>query len=271
VPLREEDLLYPEEGDHVVNNPPHFRDAAYLHGALDTFYSADVSVVVLGDCRVDWAAGGVRPLGPDVTVLFDVRQWLEQGTFQVAEEGGRPVLVIEVTSPNTWKNDVGPKIDLYYRAGVQRYVIVDRGPRGEDPAQLVGYLRGSDWWERMEADAQGRFSLEPVPLLIGLENDRPWLYDTRTGERLLDRTELTQAREEAETRARDEALARAEAEARVRDEALARAEAEARVRDEALARAEAEARAQAEAQSRTALEERLRQLEEELRRQTGRP
>lgn len=148
VPLRKEDLLYPEEEDFVVQKPPHSRDSIYLATALDTFYAADGSVVVLFDCRVDWGGvGGVRPLGPDVTVLFDVHEWREQGTFRIAEEGGRPVLVIEVSSPNTWVNDVGPKIDLYYRAGVQRYVIVDRGPKGEDPVQLTGYERGPDWWD----------------------------------------------------------------------------------------------------------------------------
>ena len=248
VPLRKEDLLYPEEEDFVVQKPPHSRDSIYLATALDTFYAADGSVVVLFDCRVDWGGvGGVRPLGPDVTVLFDVHEWREQGTFRIAEEGGRPVLVIEVSSPNTWVNDVGPKIDLYYRAGVQRYVIVDRGPKGEDPVQLTGYERGPDWWERLLPDAQGRLSLAPLPLLIGVEDDRPWVYDARSGERLLGHTELVQARAE---------------------EAQARAAAEARAREETLARAAAETRAREEAQARAALEERLRQLEEELRRRS---
>src|SRR5437870_5412741 len=84
------------------------------------------TVVVLGDCRVDWGVLGLRPLGPDVLVLFGVRYWLQRGTFRVAEEGGKPIIALEITSPSTHDHDIFNKPDLYYRAGVQLYVIVDR-------------------------------------------------------------------------------------------------------------------------------------------------
>lgn len=251
IPLREEDLLYPEEGDYVVQKPPHSRDATYFHGALKSFQARQPGVVVLLDCRVDWGPRGVRPLGPDVTVLFDVREWLQKGTFQIAEEGGSPVLAIEVTSPNTWKNDVGPKIDLFFRAGVEGYLIVDHGPNGEGPTQLLVFRRGPEWWERLMPDDQGRLSLAPLPLLVGLENGRPWLYEAQTGKRLPEWEELNEALTE-------EAQARAAAEARAREEAQARAEAEVKAR-------EAEAKVREETQARAALEERLRQLEAQLR------
>lgn len=61
VPLREEDLLYPEEEDFVIQKPPHQRDAHYLFGTLKAFYARQPSVVVLGDCRVDWGPAGSRP------------------------------------------------------------------------------------------------------------------------------------------------------------------------------------------------------------------
>jgi hypothetical protein len=292
VPLSKEDLLYPEEDDFVVQRPPHLRDFEYCHGTLEVHYADRPDVVVLGDCRVDWGVAGVRPLGPDILVLFDVREWLQRGTFRIAEEGGRPVLVMEIASPSTRDNDLGPKIDLYYRVGVSRYVIVDRGPEGEDPVQITGYQWTPQGWEKLTPAAQGRLSLAPVPLLLGVEDGRPWLYDAATGARLLDRLEESQAREQAEARAEAEERARAEAEERARAEAEAReAEAEARARAEAEARMaeeraraeaegraqaeerarEAEARARAEAEDRAALEERLRELEEQLRRRNEQP
>jgi Putative restriction endonuclease len=105
--LRKEDLLYPEEGDVVVQKPPHFRDLEYCHINLRAWYRDDPSVVVLGDCRIDFGAAGVQPLGPDIVTLFGVREWLQEGTFRVAVEGGRPVVVIEITSPSTQDSDGG--------------------------------------------------------------------------------------------------------------------------------------------------------------------
>jgi Uma2 family endonuclease len=264
VPLTLEDLLYPEEDDFVVQKPPHFRDVVYFHGALETYYAGQPGVVVLGDCRVDWGVAGVRPLGPDILVLFDVNQWFQRGTFRIAEEGGRPVLVLEVASPSTRVHDLGAKIDLYYQAGVERYVLVDRGPQGKDPVRLKGYQRGPQGWLEVPPDAQGRLSLAPVGLLLGIEDDRPWLYDAATGQRLPDRSELAQARADAEAKAREEAQARADAEVKARDAEAKARDAEAKARD-------AEAKARDEAQARAALEKQLRELEDQLHRQRGQP
>lgn len=234
VPLSLDDLLYPEEGDSVVQEPLHLRDFLYCHSTLEACYAAQPGVVVLGDCRVDWGVAGVRPLGPDIVVFFDVQQWLRRGTFHLAEEGGRPVLVVEVASPSTRGHDLGIKFDLYHRVGVSKYVIVDRGPQGDAPVRLLGYQRNSTGWDPLPVDAQGRLDLAPVGLLLGLEADQLWLYDAVTGAREPDRTEWRQALLDAEARAHD-----------------------------------AEARAQAEAQARAALEERLRVVEAQLRRQQG--
>jgi colicin import membrane protein len=251
VPLTEEDLLYPEEGDFAVNPPAHLVDLEYCHISLTSLYVGNPSVVVLGDCRVDYGVEGVRPLGPDILVIFDVGEWLRRGTFRFAEEGGRPVLVIEICSPGSRDNDLERKVDLYYRVGVQKYVIVDRGPDGDGPIELTGYQRGRKKWKPLRLDEHGRFDLSPVPLWLGEEEGRVWLYD-KTGRRLPDPVELGTALAEAERKKQQEAKARKKAERKTR-------EAEAKAR-------EAEARARAEAESRAALEQRLRELEEELRR-----
>jgi colicin import membrane protein len=258
VPLTEEDLLFPEEGDFVVDNPAHQLDLDYCHVNLRSLYLDDPTVVVLCDCRVDYGVEGVRPLGPDILVLFGVREWLRRGTFHLAEEGGRPILVIEICSPSTRGNDIGIKVDLYYRVGVQKYVIVDRGPEGDGPPQLRGRQRGRKNWRPLPLDEQGRLDLSPVPLWLGVEDDQVWLYD-ETGRRLPDPATLRKALAEAEENVQRETKAREKAERKARG-------AKAKVRQEAAARAEAEARARAEAEARAALEQRLRELEEQLRR-----
>jgi Uma2 family endonuclease len=262
IPLTRDDLLYPEEGDFVVQEPWHTQDFTYCYSALTAWFAAQSNVVVLGDCRVDWGVPGIRPLGPDIVVLYEVPHWLRQATFHLAGEGGTPVLVVEIASPSTRDNDLGIKRAFYYQAGVQKYIIVDRGPEGEDPVRLLGYQRGPTDWLPLPPDAQGRLELAPVGLSMGIEDDRPWFYDAVTGVREPDRPEWRQTLAEARDRAQDAEVRAQDAEVRAQD-------AEVRAQDAATRATRAEARAQAEAQARMALEARVRALEEQLQRQTG--
>jgi len=224
-----------------VHQLSHDRDLDYSGDVLKACSSRDRSVVVLRDGRVDWGIPGVPALVPDITVLFGVLRWFKLLTFHIQEEGGWPILAMAITSPSTYENDFGRKKDLYYQAGVQRYLIIDRRPRGNDPVSLDGLDHGPTVWIPMIPDAQGRLNLAPVPYLIGIENDQPWFYNPTTGERLLDSTEVRDRLVVAQQHARD-------AEAKTRD-------AEAKTRDEA--------------QSRAVLEKRLRELEEQLQQRGG--
>lgn len=229
IPLTYEDLLYPEEDDFVVQEPVHTRDFIYCFSTLEVWGASQPQVVVLGDCRVDWGVADVRPMGPDVVVFFDVHHWSRRPTYRLAEDGGRPVLVIEVASPSTREYDLDAKLKLYHRVGVQKYVIVDRGPHNTDPVRLLGYQRGRRGWRRLRPDAQGRLDLAPVGMHIGIADDRPWLYDAVTGVRAPDHMEWRQTLEAAEARTQEEARARAAAEARAQEEAQARVALEARL------------------------------------------
>jgi Uma2 family endonuclease len=162
IPLTRNDLLYPEEGDFVVQELWHTQDFTYCYSAFATWFAAQSHVVVLGDCRVDWGVPGIRPLGPDIVVLYEVPHWHRQATFHLVDEGGTPVLVVEIASPGMRDNDLGIKRAFYYQAGVQKYIIVDRGPEGEDPVQLIGYQRGPTDWLPLLPDTQGRLELTPV-------------------------------------------------------------------------------------------------------------
>src|SRR6516165_8904 len=125
VPLTLEDVLHPELGDFIVQTDAHDNDRAYLKSVFKARLSRNRTAAVLSDCRVDWNVPGIRPLGPDVAVFFGVRRFIDWATFDVAAEGARPILVIEVTSPETRANDIGIKVDYYHRARVPLYVIAD--------------------------------------------------------------------------------------------------------------------------------------------------
>jgi Uma2 family endonuclease len=260
------DVLFPEEGDFLVQSDPQDSDRMYLKAVFKAQLRDDRKAVVLSDCRVDWSLPGVRPLGPDIAVFFGVRRRILWSTFDLAAERARPALVIEVTSPETRSNDVGPKVKLYHQARVPLYVIADASEEeGERHVNLIGYRYSRRGYQRIKPDAQGRIYLAPVRLLLGVTRDREGGYDRLacyhpdTGQELGDYTEEVQGRVAAEARAQADAQARAAAEKRAAAEAK-------RAQAEAQARAAAEERAQAEAQARAAAEKRIRELEAKLKR-----
>src|SRR5437016_1022198 len=81
VPLTLEDVLFPEEGDFIVQSDPHDSDRGYLKAVFKARLGDDPTAVVLSDCRVDWNIPRVRPLGPDVAVFFGVRRRILWSTF----------------------------------------------------------------------------------------------------------------------------------------------------------------------------------------------
>jgi len=290
VPLTLEDVLHPEVGDFIVHSDRHETDRMYLTAVLRARLEAHGRAIVLSDVRVAWDVPDLRPHGPDVMVIPGLRERRDWSTFDVAEEGVRPALIIEITSPETRENDVVRKVAHYARAGVAQYVIVDNlGRRGERQLRLLDYRLVGDTYRLQPPDARGWVYLEVAGLWLGVEGDHVVCY-TDDGTAFGDYATVVQQAAEAEARARQEAAARAEAEEQARREAEARAEAEEQARREAAARAEAEeqarreaaARAEAEARARAAeeqaqreaaaraeLEARLRQLEVELRRLQG--
>jgi Uma2 family endonuclease len=194
VPLTLEDVLHPEVGDFIVQTDAHGNDRDYLKAVFKARLRAIRTAAVLSDCRVDWNLPGIRPLGPDVAVFFGVRRHIDWATFDVAAERARPILVVEVTSPETRSNDLGIKVDYYHRARVPLYVIADVVEETEEERriELIGYRRTPARYHPIRPDERGFLWLEPVRLWLGLTHDRLGGYlrlacfDPDTGEELGD-------------------------------------------------------------------------------------
>jgi len=262
VPLTLEDVLHPEVGDFIVHSDPHATDRMYLTAVLRARLEESGAAIVLSDVRIAWDVPDLRPHGPDVMVIPGIVERQDWSTFDVAVEGARPALIIEITSPETRENDLEIKVDHYARAGVPQYVIVDnQSRRGARRLRLLDYRLADGVYRLHPPDAAERVHLVIADLWLGIEGDHVVCYDEH-GAAFGDYATVVRRAEEAERRARREAE-------RARREAAAR-EAEARLRAaaEEQARREAAAR-EAEARLRAAAEARLRALEEELRRLRG--
>jgi Uma2 family endonuclease len=216
VPLTLEDVLHPQEGDQVTHAVLHQRICVYLYAVFQALVAAIEGAVVLHDVRVDWGAPDVKPHGPDLAVLFGVREPKNWSTFYVAEEGAQPVLVVEVTSPETRSTDIVNKLDEYDLAGVPLYVIVDLVERrGQSTPRLFGYRQTEAAYTALAADARGWLWLEPLRCWLGVDGENVVCYD-ESGQPIGDYLTLRAERDEAQARAAGEAQARAAAEERVR-------------------------------------------------------
>ncbi len=163
VPLTLEDVLHPEEGDVILQSDPHDKELAYLRSLSETRLKDNPRAVVLSDCLVDWNLPGIKPFVPDLVVFLDVLRRALWSTFDVAEEGARPAMVIEVTSPSTRTNDIGPKVKYYKQAKVPLYVIADVRVENEDERRIefIVYRRTAAGYRRSKLSERGRVWLEP--------------------------------------------------------------------------------------------------------------
>jgi Uma2 family endonuclease len=181
-PLTLEDLLHPEENYKIMNGSRHDDETSYLKEVIRTKLAPDKHALVLRDTGVYWDDPALKHHSPDVAVILGIREPREQWpSFHVAEEGVRPVLIIEVVSPSYRENDVETKFVQYHQARVPWYVIADR-IQNEGPPTLLGYRWEPGGYVEFAPDEQGRLLLEPVGLKLGIRGDRLALFDAITGE-----------------------------------------------------------------------------------------
>ena len=244
-PLTLEDILHPQVGDFRVHTSDHERFCAYLYVVFKALIAKIKGAIVLHDVRVDWGVDDIRPHGPDIAVIFDVAKQKDWSTFRSQDEGTKPSIVVEITSPKTRNVDLVDKFDEYQDAGLPLYFIVDNYKRrGKKLRRLLGYELTEDGYKQLPSNANGQLWIAPLKVWLGLEGLELYCYD-QLGERIGDYTEINQQLAAAMQRAED-------AESRAKD-------AESRV-------ATAESRAEQELQARLDAEEKLAQMQAELER-----
>ncbi len=178
VPLTLYDVLHPQAGDQVTHSDDHQRFCIYLYNVLTGQLVGVEGAIVLHDVRAAWDVPELGAHGPDIAVIFGVRERRNWGTFDVAQEGPRPALVIEVTSPETRRLDLYDKVDAYDEAGVSLYIIIDTSTRkGVTTRRLLGYERTGAGYVSLAPDEAGRLWLEPVRLWLGLQDNQVVCYD----------------------------------------------------------------------------------------------
>lgn len=128
--LRKEDQLftidYPEsDGEPMAETGVHYRLMTDLRFELEQFFRDDADVYVSGNILLYYVEGNPKKrVAPDVLVARAVRKG-DRRVYKLWEEGHAPDVVFEVSSRQTWREDLNTKWRLYEDLGVKEYFIFD--------------------------------------------------------------------------------------------------------------------------------------------------
>lgn len=128
--LRKEDQLltidYPEsDGEPMAETDVHYRLMTDLRFELEQFFRDDADVYVSGNILLYYIDGNPKKrVAPDVLVVRGVHKG-DRRVFKLWEEGHAPDVIFEVSSRQTWREDLNTKWRLYEDLGVKEYFIFD--------------------------------------------------------------------------------------------------------------------------------------------------
>lgn len=103
----------------------HYRLMTDLRFELEQFFRDESDVYVSGNILLYYVEGNPKKrVAPDVFVARGVRKGSRR-VYKLWEEGRAPEVVFEVSSRQTWREDLNTKWRLYEDLGVKEYFIFD--------------------------------------------------------------------------------------------------------------------------------------------------
>jgi Uma2 family endonuclease len=211
IPLQR-DVEYPEsDGQPMAESDLHRDEMIDLIKALQRRYRDEPDVYVTGNLFLYYRQGDPRAVvAPDVFLVRGVPK-RKRRIYKLWEEGRSPVLVIEVTSDSTRKDDLVRKKGCYEWLGVEEYFLHD--PLGEylDP-RLQGHRLAEGRYRPIPPDPDGSLTSRTTGLILKADGALLRLIDAETGEVLPQVDEQAERLRLAEERAEREAAARRAAE-----------------------------------------------------------
>jgi Uma2 family endonuclease len=206
-------IHYPEtDGKPMAETDVHRKLMAELISELEKFFQNAPDVYVSGNLLLYYVQGDPsKRVAPDVFVVHGVGKG-DRRVYKLWEEGHAPDVVFEISSRETWGEDLQKKWKLYERLGVTEYFIFD--PEYDYLVEpLIGYRLEEGQYVQLEVK-QGRVPSEVLGLELVDTGETLRLYDPQA-----DRFLPTPAEEAEALRSEVEARQQAEAEvARLRQQ-----------------------------------------------------
>ena len=215
------DLKYPSEtpGKDDMHQPLYIAEILII---LKNYFADQPFILVSGDTFIYYEQGNPRArFRPDSYVVFgvDVAEVYVDDTYVMWRCGKAPDFAMEIGSKSTYRNDLGPKRELYARLGIREYWRYDWTGGEYYGEPLVGeYLdTESGEYQRFDMATHPDGTVIGYSPVLGLELRweagllRFWNPNTQTYLHTLEESEA--ARREAEAARRESEAARIVAEA----------------------------------------------------------
>ena len=192
---------YPEsDGEPMAETDTHIQLLIDLRCALDEFFRNDSAVYVTGNIFLYYVKGDTtKRVSPDLMFIRGVEKKLRR-TYKLWEEGVTPQVVFEISSRQTWGDDLQKKWILYARLGVQEYYIFDPEYDYLDQPLLAYRLKNGEL--QPVKLKKGRVFSKALGLEIMDTGETLRLFDPQTKQYLPATHEQNALRQQAETRAR---------------------------------------------------------------------
>lgn len=173
--------LYPEsDGKPMAETDIHRQLLSDLVFALDTHFQANPDVYVSGNLLIYYVEKNpAKRVAPDVFVAFGVPKG-QRRVYLLWEEDVMPQVVIELSSRQTWRDDLQKKWQLYAELGVQEYFIFDPEYDYLDKP-LIGYRLEEGTYIEMEA-TEPRLRSEVLGLELVDTGETLRLFDPQTNQ-----------------------------------------------------------------------------------------
>jgi Uma2 family endonuclease len=196
-----EDVVYPEsDGKPMGETGFHVKAIILLHDLLKDLLAGRLDLYIAVDLFLYYERGNPRAVkAPDVMVILGVGNH-ERRTFKTWEEGAVPTVIFEVSSDETYEEDLHGKREVYQRLGVAEYFLFD--PLGDclDP-RLQGFRLEDGQYVALTPEADGGLTSEQLGVRLVPQGMMLRLIDPRTGQPLLTSQEKSERLREETQRA----------------------------------------------------------------------
>jgi hypothetical protein len=202
----DDDVFYPDsDGQPMGETDWHILALMMLRQALDDFFTKE-DVYVGSDLFFYYLKGDPSAcMAPDVMVVKDVGKHLRR-TFKTWVEKAIPCTVIELSSQDTWKRDLGERQQKYQQLGVTEYFVFDPEGLYVKPP-LRGFRLRAGKYQPLAAAADGSLASKELGLRLRAEGHMLRLIDVHSGQPILtrlERVEQEKQEKEREKRRADE-------------------------------------------------------------------
>ncbi|MFL6234050.1 MAG: Uma2 family endonuclease [Thermoanaerobaculia bacterium] len=191
--LLNDEYWYPtSERLPVPESEYHLDETIYLLQALRAHFKSAPEFYVNGDLFLFHTDGGaVAQSEPDLFVAVGAPEEA-RSLYQLYRCGKPPCMVIEVTSRETYEDDLSTKKEIYEQIGIQEFFVHDVLGDCLEP-KLQGFQLNDGIYAQMEPGTGGRLVSKTTGLILKPEHNFLRLVDATTGKSLLRFDELVRS------------------------------------------------------------------------------